>query len=140
MGESSSLDDVLQTSSGQAFRKSSVSGIAPSDSVLKPSLIDQESEALLDTLDLRRLISSIDDRIQRREVELIRVVVIFIKSPLPLLETSVRQSLRRVRSQIDFNSLMTANVARVVDHSADIAALCVDLSQSHRELASPVGG
>ena len=94
---------MLQTSSGQAFRESSVSGIAPSDSVLKPSLIDQESEASLDTLDLRRLIPTIDDRMQRLEVKLIRVIVTLMESSRPLLDTSLRQSIFRVLMLDDLN-------------------------------------
>ena len=73
---------------------------------------------------------------QRREVELVRVIVTLMESPRPLFDTSLRQYLLRVCTLEDLNSLMTADFAPVVDHSSDIAALCVTLSQYHRENAS----
>ena len=48
-----------------------------------------------------------------------------MESPLPLLDTSLRQSILRVRTLDNLNVLMTADVSHVVDHPADIAALCV---------------
>ena len=75
-----------------------MSGVVSADSGEAAPSIDHESGSSLDTLNLCRLLSIIDDRMQRREVELIRVIVTLMESPRPLLETSLRQSILLFRT------------------------------------------
>ena len=91
--ESSSLDDGPDTSSRSVFCYPSVPGVVSADSAQAAPLLDHESGTSLDTLDLCRLFLSIDDRMQRRELELIRVIVTLMESPSPFLDTSLRQSI-----------------------------------------------
>ena len=87
-------------------------------------------------LDLRVLILTTYDRMQRSGVELIRVIVNFMESPHPILNTTLLQSILSVQTLDDLHLLMTADVAPVADHYTDIAALSVAISQSNLENAS----
>ena len=69
---------------------------------------------------------------QGRELELTQLIATLLESPRPLLDSSRRQSIARARTLADLNALTTVDDVPDVDHSEDIASLCVALSQSHR--------
>ena len=94
---------------------------------------DRDSES---TSDVRRLISSLDERMQGRELEITRIIAALLESQHPLLDVSSRQSIFRARSLADLNALVTVDKFPAVDHSGDIASLCVALAQPQRSNAS----
>ena len=60
-----------------------------------------------------------------------------METPRPILDTMLRQSILRIRMQVDLNSLMTNDVAPNVDHSADTRPFCGSFLTSSREYFPP---
>ena len=61
-------------------------------------------------VDLHRKLARIDQQTQQCEIDLMRIVASLLEAPLPLLDASLRQSIRRMYSMADIVNLANRNV------------------------------
>ena len=63
------------------------------------------AEDFADTSGLRLLISSLNERIQRREIDRTSSIAASLESPCPLIEASLRQSILCTQTLADLNKI-----------------------------------
>ena len=97
--------------------------------VSSPTNVDQEG---LGPLEIRRLLDKLNERLQRHEIDLAKVMALLMEQPHLMPNPSTRQSTLAAESLSDLVVIASGDVLPPTDHSQDSAGLCVALATSER--------
>ena len=92
---------------------------ASCDNADRPSASDVPAQATV--VGSHRTLAQTDLQTQRHDIDLVRIVASLLEALRPLLDASLRQSIRKADSLADLVTLANGDVVELTDHSDSIA-------------------